>query len=87
MDKHTQAVVEAAQNQYVGEINYATIAYVTRGGTYVIASAPNWSDSGEARDLVAILPLALENWTHVLPLCPTVNPDLIKALRETLDIR
>lgn len=84
MDKHTQAVVEAAQNQYIGEISYATISYVTRGGTYVIASAPNWSDSGEARDLVAVLPMALEG-TRVLPLWPTVNPDLIEALRAALD--
>ena len=85
MDKHTQAVVEAVQNQYIGEIDYATISYMTRGGTYVIASAPKWNDSGEAHDLVAILPMALENWTRVLPLRPTVNPDLLRALREALD--
>lgn len=84
MDKHTQAIVEAAQSQYIGEIDYATISYVTRGGTYVIASAPNWNDSGEARDLVAILPMALEG-TRVIPLYVAVNPDLIDALRAALD--
>lgn len=84
MDKHTREVVHAAKIGEVGPITGSTIAYVTSGGTYIIATHPSWTDSGQPRDLVAVTPLALEG-TRVLPLYVAVNPDLVTALREELD--
>ena len=78
-------LVDAAAKRVTGELNVATVAYVTGGGTYIIASSPRITDDGKPHDLVAILPGAL-NGTRVVPLRPTVNPDLIEALTLHLDL-
>ena len=69
----------------IGKIGTDLYAYTTAGGTYVLTSNARWNDDGQPHDLVAILPMALENGTRVIPLRPTVNPDLLSALREALD--
>ena len=61
-----------------------SITYVTDGGTYVIASNGQATDSGRPRDLLAVLPLPIEG-SRVVPLWPAVNPDLVVALRSALD--
>lgn len=58
--------------------------YLTTGGTYMIATAPRWTDNGKPRDLAAILPAPLEG-TRVVPMYVAVDPDLINELRELLD--
>lgn len=79
-------IAEEARKGTMGPLGAGTVAYVSRGGTYLIASAPNWNDSGEARDLVAILPMAAERGgSRVVVLRPTVNPELVDALRAVLD--
>lgn len=77
-------IVHAARDRITGELDYATEAYVTDGGTYVIASTTVTNDDERPHDLVAVLPLPLEE-TRVVVLRPTVNPDLVDALREELD--
>lgn len=84
MNKHTQAVVTAAKERKVGLVTSSTLTYLTDGGTYVIATDPSWTDSGHPRDLVAILPMALEG-SRVIPLYVAVNPELVTALREEID--
>lgn len=77
-------IVHAAGDRITGELDYATEAYVTDGGTYVIASTTMINDNERPHDLVAVLPLPIED-TRVVALRPTVNPDLVDALREELD--
>lgn len=79
-----ESTVAAAAERRTGQINPATLAYLTDGGTYVIATDPSWTDNGMPRDLVAVLPMKLET-SRVVPLFPTVNPDLVAALRKELD--
>lgn len=79
-----QAVATAAANRQTGDIAPWTTAYLTDGGTYIIASAGHSTDSGRPRDLVAVLPGNLEG-SRVLQLNITVNPDLLDVLRAKLD--
>ena len=78
-------IIDAAATRTTGEIDFATVTYVTEGGTYIIACSPKLTDDGKPHDLVAILPAALGG-TRVIPLRPTVNPDLIEALTLHLDL-
>lgn len=77
-------IVHAAGDRITGELDYATEAYVTDGGTYVIASTTVINNDERPHDLVAVLPLPLED-TRVVVLRPTGNPDFVDALREELD--
>lgn len=77
-------IVHAAGDRITGELDYATKAYVTDGGTYLIASTTMINDDERPHDLVAVLPLPLED-TRVIVLRATVNPDLVDALRDELD--
>lgn len=77
-------IVNAAGDRITGKLDYATEAYVTDGGTYVIASTTMINDDERPHDLVAVLPLPIED-TRVVVLRPTVNPDLVDALRAELD--
>ncbi len=59
------------------------IGYVTRGGTYIIATRAKWNDDDRPHDVVAILPA---DWGagRVYVLRPTVNPDWARALELAL---
>ncbi|NKY96546.1 hypothetical protein [Nocardiopsis alborubida] len=76
-------IVHAAGDRITGKLDYATEAYVTDGGTYILASTTMINDDERPHDLVAVLPLPIED-TRVVVLRPTVNPDLVDALREEL---
>lgn len=55
-----------------------TIGYLTKGGTYIVASNGRQSDSGKPRDLVAITPFGVQSiWI-------AVNPDFIAELERAL---
>lgn len=82
------AAVNAAIDRRTGPVTNTLTAYITAGGTYVIASNPEWNDDDRPHDLVAVLPLPVmvgETATYVLPLRLTVSPDLVDALRTALD--
>lgn len=81
-------LVTMIQSQKIGDLDGWNHAYVTAGGTYIIASQGKWNDSGKPRDLVAVLPSsskALGLGCCVVQLNPAVNTDFIDALREALD--
>lgn len=80
-----EKIIVAARSWITGLISPYVFTYITDGGTYVIATDLSWTDSGKPRDLVAILPIALQADTRVVPLYIGVNPDLVVALREALD--
>lgn len=77
-------LVDAAKSRTTGQLDTFTSAYITDGGTYVVASTTMINDDDRPHDLVAVLPLALEG-SHVVVLRPTVNPQLVQALRTELD--
>lgn len=54
------------------------ITYITKGGTYIIASHPAWNDGGVPRDLAAI-----GRFGDVVQLSPTAAPEFIDAVRVT----
>lgn len=60
-----------------------SIGYLTHGGSYVIASSPNSTDSGLARDLALILPAELGHG-RVLQLYVGTNPGLLPELEAIL---
>lgn len=80
-------IVNAALSQTTGLLDFWSAAYVTDGGTWMLASSPEATDSGRPRDLIAVLPATLDLGTRVVPLRPTVNPNLVDALRTALDHR
>lgn len=53
--------------------------YITKGGTFMIASPAKWNDSGKPQDLIAI-----GRFGEVLALSPTVNPDFVEAVKEAV---
>lgn len=55
------------------------IAYWTRGGTYVIGTNGNQTDSGRPHDLMAI-----GFSGEVIVLRPTANPDLVDDVKEAM---
>lgn len=55
------------------------IGYRTRGGTYMIAAVGRWTDDGEDHDLIMI-----DIMGEVVPVRPTVNPDLVAHIREII---
>lgn len=77
-------IIDAVAARATGPLDYATVGYVTDGGTYVVASSARLNDDGRTHDLVAVLPMPIEG-SRVLVLRPTVNPDLIVALRSAFD--
>lgn len=77
-------LIDAAEARHGGLIDHFTCGYTTDGGTYVLASAPAANDDDRPRDLIAVLPAPIEG-TRVVVLRPTVNPDLVKALRDHFD--
>ncbi|MDO4717525.1 MAG: hypothetical protein Q4B08_08170 [Propionibacteriaceae bacterium] len=77
-------IIDAAKARCTGPIDISLAGYITDGGTYILASRPEWTDSGRPRDLVAVLTAPLQG-TRVIPLWPAVNPDLVADLRAALD--
>lgn len=77
-------VTGAAIERVTGEIDAFTTAYISGGGTWILATTPLSNDDGNAHDLLAVLPAPIEE-TRVVPLRITVNPDLVNALRAALD--
>lgn len=55
------------------------IGYMTEGGAFIVASAPQWNDDGEPHDLVGITAFGL-----VVALRPTVNPEFVSKLEEAI---
>lgn len=55
--------------------------YLTRGGTYVIASQGKTSDSGKPRDLIAVVPGERFQFEVVL-LWPAVHPDFVHQVER-----
>lgn len=84
IDSPFKDIIEAVMGAITGEINAFTETYLTEGGTYIVASSARSSDDGYPHDLLAVLPMPFET-SHVIPLRPTVNPDLVATLRNVLD--
>ena len=78
-------IIINALSRKIGRIGPGTIGYVTDGGTYIIASQAEWNDDGKPHDLVAILSAHIGDNSRIMPLRPTVNPDLLDALRVKFD--
>lgn len=73
-------LIEAIQDRRPIEV-VGTIAYITEGGTYMLASPGHWNDSGEPHDLLAIL------WNReVQVMRPTVNPEFTKAVKMAVQV-
>lgn len=81
---HHNRIINAATHRETGAIDTFTCAYITDGGTWVITSARKWNDDDRPHDLVAVLPMAIEG-SRVLVLRPTVDPELVTALRAAFD--
>lgn len=77
-------IIDAVRAGATGTIDYSTIAYLTNGGTYTIASSARVNDDDRMHDLLVILPMPIEG-TRVMVLRPTANLDLVAALRAALD--
>lgn len=60
-----------------------TIGYRTTGGSYIIASDGRQTDSGQARDLLAILPFDLGKG-RVVMLYAGANPEFAAYLESEL---
>lgn len=85
-----EKVVEFAKARRVGEVDFWTRAYLTEGGTYMIASQAGANDDDMPHDLVAVLSngwmdMLSEEHSRVVVLRPTVNPALVNELRLALD--
>lgn len=80
-----QEIADAAAARRTGSVTHWTAAYITDGGSYMICAEPSTTDSGRPRDLIMILPGALENGTRVIPVMITANPELVAYLRSQLD--
>lgn len=67
---------------------YGLEGYVTRGGTYMLATAAHWTDSGRPHDLLAVVPTTGEGgkiaWS-VVPLWPFADPATVTELQADLD--
>lgn len=81
---HWDDIIEAAKHRRVGRIISGVETYVTKGGTYIIATSPAYTDDLKPHDLVVILPGPL-NGTRVVPLRPNVNDRFVEALQAALD--
>lgn len=79
-------LADAVESRTTGAFDWSTCLYVTDGGTLVIASSLQGNDDNRAHDLAAVLPAGLGalNGRRVIPLRPTVNPDLIDFLEAEL---
>ena len=83
-EEHYAFLADCAANRATGPLHSWCTAYVTEGGTYMLATPPEWTDSGRPRDLIAITPGPIDG-TRVHPVWMAVDPDLIQALRDHLD--
>ena len=70
-------IVSAAAFRETGDLDAGTLSYITKGGTWVLASKGIYNDDGRPHDLVAVLQDG-----SVLPLRPTVNPELVQQLTD-----
>jgi hypothetical protein len=59
------------------------IGYLTKGGTYILASSGLYTDSGKPNDLMAVLPAELDHG-RVLPLYIATNPEVVAYLEAQL---
>lgn len=71
-----QHVADAVITGVTGPLDAFTYAYVSDGGTYLIASLPKWNDDLLPHDLIAVL----RDGT-VLPLRPNVNPEMVEQIK------
>lgn len=65
-------------------IDSSLIGYLSKGGTYMLASRGRWNDNGKRRDLAAILPGDLGQG-QVISLYIGTNPQLVDELQGILD--
>ena len=70
-------IAEAVAARTTGDLGGLLEAYVTKGGTYVLSSNPVMNDDYRPHDL-----LAVTAGGDVLPLRPTVHPDLVSAVKK-----
>lgn len=77
-------IIDAAQSRATGDLDWFTCAYVTDGGTWVLATAPTATDNNRPRDLIAVLNVPVEG-SHIAVLRPTVHHKLVSALRTAFD--
>ena len=84
IEEHYAVLADCAAARETGELHSWCTAYITEGGTYMLATPPEWTDSRKPRDLIAITPGPLGG-TRVHPLWVAVDPDFIQALRDRLD--
>lgn len=77
-------LVDAAASRTTGLLDHWSGAYVTDGGTWMLATRGEATDSGCPRDLLAVTPGPIGG-TRVHPLYIAVDPDLVDALRAALD--
>lgn len=56
-------------------------SYITKGGTYVIASRGKTNDDGKPRDLVTVT-----RDGRALAMTPLVNPQLVAEVQAALDV-
>ena len=77
-------IVDAAASHTTGLLDHWHGAYVTDGGTWVLALRGEATDSGRPRDLLAITPGTIDG-TRVHPLSMAVDPDMVDARRAALD--
>lgn len=64
----------------------SVFAYVTRGGTYMIASPAHWNDNGKPRDLLMIRKAEVGSGggLDVIELSPLVHEDFAPQVRAAL---
>lgn len=68
--------IEAAiyhRREYTGN---HLVTYITKGGTFIIASHPRWNDDDKPHDLAAI-----GRFGEVVQLTPTAAPEFINAVQ------
>lgn len=58
-------------------------AYITKGGSYVLATSGAYSDDGKARDLLLILPVDLGKG-RLVRLWPALHPQFVPSIEEAL---
>ncbi|MFW6598160.1 hypothetical protein ACQBAU_16110 [Propionibacteriaceae bacterium Y2011] len=77
------SLADAIEARATGPFDYSLCLYISDGGTLIIASTPEMTDSRRPRDLLAVLPIDL-GAGRVIPLWPAVNPDLVNGLEQEL---
>lgn len=83
MSEYAKKILAIKPTKAGVSVDSFTLVYATKGGTVMVASDGRGTDSGQARDLLAILPADCGQG-RVLVLWPAVNPELVAALEKAL---